>query len=102
MITNMQLFQSAQRALTPPDISKSIILIVACISRDTLQLDIIHQFELSNDEKDDCFALSGEILGDFPGLDDSKSVVNFFPIEHTINIRLTTNVIVYYNFLKLL
>lgn len=100
MISNKQLFISAQRALNPLDISNSIVLIVAIITKDKLQIDVFSEIELTSDERDVCYAISGEISGDFPDLDDSKSEVNFFSIDSALQIRPKDNVIVYYRFFR--
>ena len=76
IIDRNQLYISALRALLF-NITSSIRFIFIQSVEDKLILFVYTDKELSESEKDIFYAVSGEISGDFPFLDDSKSEVNF-------------------------
>lgn len=76
-ITKTQLILSAHRALLF-NILCSVRFIFIDVNDNKLLVSIYADKDFSVDEKDIYYAVSGEISGDFPELDDAISEVRFF------------------------
>lgn len=76
MVTDTSLMLSAQRALLFA-VSSSLRFLSMEVNGAMLRMRLYLDTEPAEDEKDMYFAVSGEISGDFPELDDALSSTEF-------------------------